>query len=84
MLRRIMCGLGKKNNTVIRLPKNGMLVTITHNDPDVCEVADKTCFIQAREQSVAKKHILQISSWAKIAMPNESSLIRKVTLFLCG
>jgi len=26
-----MCGLGKKNNTVIRLLKNGMLVTITHN-----------------------------------------------------
>jgi len=26
-----MCGLGKKNNTVICLPQNGMLVTITHN-----------------------------------------------------
>lgn len=31
MLRSVMCGLGKKNNTVIRLPPNGMLVTITHN-----------------------------------------------------
>jgi len=29
---KLMCGLGKKNNTVIRLPQNGMLVTITHND----------------------------------------------------
>jgi hypothetical protein len=39
------------------------------NDPDVCEVTDKTCFVQAREQSDVKKHILQTSCKAKFAMP---------------
>jgi len=35
-----MCGLGKKNNTVICLPKNGMLVTITHNAGHIAFVAE--------------------------------------------
>ena len=33
---KLMCGFGKKNNIVIRLLKNGMLVTITHNGNALC------------------------------------------------
>jgi len=45
--------------------------TLATNDPDVCKVSVETCFIQAREQSDAKKRILQTSCGEKFAIPDK-------------
>lgn len=44
---------------------------MTANEPDVCEVTDKTCFVQAREQSDVQKHISQTSMLDEVCHAGE-------------